>query len=269
MSDLPDAASDPTGANPLVVVHPGAELLAAATAARLVTRLADVLAARDVAHLVVTGGTVGIALLAAVRDCPAHAAVEWPRVHVWWGDERFLPAGHPDRNETQARRALLDHLPFEPHRVHPVPAPSADTPDPESAAASYSRLLAEHATSGPTPVFDVLLLGLGPDGHIASLFPGHPALGSQELSVIGVHGSPKPPPERVSLTLPAIRRATEGWFVAAGAEKAAAVTRSLGEPDQQHTPASTVTGQHHTLWLLDHPATPRGLAGGQPPAGPT
>ncbi|KWX10210.1 6-phosphogluconolactonase, partial [Carbonactinospora thermoautotrophica] len=95
---------------PTVLVHRDADLLAQAIAARLVTRLVDVQTARGSASLVLTGGGIGIKTLAALAASPARDAVDWRRLDIWWGDERFLPSGHPDRNETQARQALLDEV---------------------------------------------------------------------------------------------------------------------------------------------------------------
>ena len=108
--------------SPLVIVHRDPALLAQAAAARLITRLVDAQGARNSASIVVTGGTTGIAVLAAIANSPARDAVDWRHVDVWWGDERFLPAGDPDRNQTQAQAALLDRLPLDPERVHPMPA---------------------------------------------------------------------------------------------------------------------------------------------------
>src|SRR5439155_14776570 len=116
---------------PQVVVYPNAELLAAATAARLVTRLVDAQAARGSASLVLTGGGTGIAVLEQLRATPARDAIDWSRVDLYWGDERFLPSGHPERNETQARAALLDHVPVAAERVHamaPSDGPFGDNP---------------------------------------------------------------------------------------------------------------------------------------------
>jgi 6-phosphogluconolactonase len=238
-----------TGAS-RVVVHPDLPTLAAAAAARLVTRLLDAQAARGRAHVVLTGGGVGIATLAAVAELPARQAVDWAAVDVWWGDERFLPEGNPDRNVTQARSALLDRLPLDPARVHPMPASDgASGDDVDAAAAAYARTLA--AGTGPVPVFDVLMLGVGPDGHVASLFPGRPELGEAELSVIAVRDSPKPPPTRVSLTLPAINAAREVWLLAGGPDKAEAVGTALAGTGPDPLPAARVHGTEGTLWLLD------------------
>lgn len=266
----------------LVVVHPGKEVLAQAAAARLLTRVLDVQSVRSPVHVVLTGGSVGIATLAAVAASPLVPAVDWSGVHLWWGDERFLPDGDPDRNETQAREALLDALVAE-HglpeaNVHPMPGPTS-VATPEEGAAAYAALLREHAgeqdASGQSegqhaagehgadtvavPAFDVLLLGMGPDGHVASLFPGHDGLAAQGTTT-GVHGSPKPPPERVSLTFDAIRSAREVWIVAAGAEKAAQVAAALAGAPVTEVPAAGAVGQARTLWLLDAEA-----AGATPP----
>jgi 6-phosphogluconolactonase len=248
--------------NRTVVVHPGGtKALAAAVAARLVTAVVDAVAARDRADVVLTGGSLGIALLAALRDSPAHRAVDWTKVHVWFGDERYLPTGDADRNETQAREALLDHLPLPEGNVHAVPAPGGGTDDVDAAAEQYGRELAVHAPEGSSPAvpaFDVLLLGVGPDGHVASLFPGLPGVRVTDRTVVGVTGSPKPPPLRVSLTLPAIAAAREVWFVAAGADKADAIAKALAddaEPDE--VPASAPRGRDRTLWLLDEAVAAR------------
>jgi 6-phosphogluconolactonase len=243
---------------PQVVVYPNAELLAAATAARLVTRLVDAQAARGSASLVLTGGGTGIAILEHLRAAPARDAIDWSRVDLYWGDERFLPAGHPDRNETQARAALLDHVPVTPSRVYamaPSDGPFGDKP--EAAADAYADLLAAAARPedhGPVPNFDVCLLGVGGEGHTASVFPSSPAVYETDRTVVAVHGCPKPPPTRITLTLPAIRRAAEVWLTTTGPTKAAAVAMALGGAGEVQVPAAGARGQRRTLWLLDKPA---------------
>jgi 6-phosphogluconolactonase len=230
---------------PVVLVHRDADLLAQSVAARLVTRLVDVQSATGLASLVLTGGGIGTAVLAALAGSPARDAVDWRRVEIWWGDERFLPGGHPDRNETDARAALLDSVDLSPDRVHPMPTSDGpDGRDPEAAA------MRDH---GEVPSFDVLLLGVGPDGHVASLFPGMPAL-YEDRPVVAVRGSPKPPPIRITLTLPAIRTAKEVWLVAAGAEKAPAARMALAGAGPVQVPAAGALGRHRTLWLLDRAA---------------
>ncbi|MGH3663345.1 MAG: 6-phosphogluconolactonase [Micromonosporaceae bacterium] len=239
-----------------VVVHANPSLLAEAAAARLVTRLIDAQAARGVAAMALTGGSIATATYRALRDSPARNAVDWSRVDVWWSDERFLPSGHPDRNETQARAALLDVTPVDPTRVHPMPASDGpDGPDPESAAARYADELAAASRPGhqTLPHFDVLLLGVGEDGHVASVFPGFPA-GYETRTVTAVRGSPKPPPVRTTMTLAAINTAEEVWLIASGDAKASAVRMALTGAGPVQLPAAGVRGVERTLWLLDRAA---------------
>jgi 6-phosphogluconolactonase len=225
-----------------VVIHDGPKLLALATAARLIVRLTDAQAERGVASLVLTGGRIAAQVYAAVRDNPARDAVDWSRVDFWWGDERFLPAGDPDRNETQAREAFLSALPVDPARVHPMPA--SDGPHGTDAAAAAAAYAAQLGTA-----FDVVLLGVGEDGHVASVFPGHP-VGADPRPVADVHDSPKPPPVRITLTLPTLNTAAEVWLLASGSGKADAVREALtGSPAT--LPAAKVHGQVRTLWLVD------------------
>jgi 6-phosphogluconolactonase len=242
---------------PEVLVHHDASLLARAAAARLVTRLVDAQASGGGAHLVLTGGGIGTALLTELAAAPALAAVDWRRLDFWWGDERFLPAGHPDRNEAQAEQALLRHIDTDPARVHRMPGTDGpDGNDPEAAAARYAaelRRAAQPQDHGPVPSFDVLLLGIGPEGHVASLFPGMPAL-YDERPVVAVRGAPKPPPTRLTLTLPAIQRAREVWILAAGPEKAGAVQLALSGAGPVQVPAAGARGQQRTLYLLDRAA---------------
>jgi len=202
---------------PTLLVHRDATLLARAVAARLVTRLVDVQSARRAASVVLTGGGIGTAVLAEVAASPARDAIDWAALDVWWGDERFLPTGHPDRNETAARAALLDAVPLDPARVRPMPGPDV-ADDAETAAERYAaslRTASRPEDHGPVPSFDVLLLGIGPDGHTASLFPGQPGV-YDERPVVAVHGSPKPPPTRLTLTFPSINAAREVWVVVSG-----------------------------------------------------
>ncbi len=242
---------------PEVIVHHDSGLLAKAVAARLVTRLVDVQTAAGGAALVLTGGGIGTAVLRELGAAPARDAVEWRHLDIWWGDERFLPTGHPERNETGARDALLDHVDADPQRIHPMPGPDGpDGNDPEAAAARYAALLCEAThpeDHGPVPSFDVLLAGIGPEGHVASLFPGMPAL-YDERAVVAVRGAPKPPPIRLSLTLSAIRSAREVWIIAAGQDKAGAVRLALSEAGPVQVPAAGARGRLRTLVLLDRAA---------------
>jgi 6-phosphogluconolactonase len=207
---------------------------------------------------VLTGGGVGIAMLEQIRESAARDAVDWRHVEFYWGDERYLPPGDPERNETQARAALLDHLPVDPATVFPMGADhGSGAAGAEAAAQAYAELLAGRAgpeDHGRVPTFDVLLLGMGGEGHTASVFPRSPAVYETERTVVAVHDCPKPPPTRVSLTLPAIRRATEVWIVTTGEAKAAAVAMALSGSDEADIPVAGATGRQRTRWLLDHAA---------------
>jgi 6-phosphogluconolactonase len=243
-----------TVSTPEVFVYASGDLLASAAAARTVTRLADGIAAQGHAHLVLTGGGIGTKVLAAIAAAPARDAVDWRLVDFWWGDERFEVTGDPERNETGARAALLDKLGVDQARVHAVPGPDGpDGDDPDAAAARYAAELAAAAGNGAVPAFDVLMLGVGPEGHVASIFPESPAAYATG-SVVAVRNSPKPPPTRVSLTFSAIQAAREVWVLASGAEKADAVAEALSGVSQDKLPAAGARGRDRTLFLLDQEA---------------
>jgi 6-phosphogluconolactonase len=252
-----------------VVVLPNSDLLAATTAARLVTKLVDAQAAKGTASVVLTGGRTGIAVLQQLLAAPAKDAIDWSHVDFYWGDERFLPAGHPDRNETQAREALLDHVNVNPSRVYAMaPSDGEFGDDPDQAAAAYAELLAaktQPEDHGDVPMFDVCMLGVGEEGHTASIFPGSPAVYETERTVVAVRNCPKPPPTRVSLTLGAIRRSSEVWLLTGGESKAAAVAMALGGAGEVQIPAAGARGQRRTLWLLDKAAAAKVPHMFQPP----
>jgi 6-phosphogluconolactonase len=243
---------------PEIAVHAQPNILAAAAAARLITRLVDLQASGAVPKLVLTGGGVGIAMLEQVRATVARDAVDWGEVEFYWGDERFLAPGDPERNDTQAHAALLDHVRVDPAKVYPMGADTGTGPSgAEAAAEEYAALLASKARPedhGPVPAFDVLLLGMGPEGHTASVFPHSPAVYETERTVVAVHGCPKPPPTRVSLTLPAIQKAAEVWIVTTGESKAGAVALALGGAGEVAIPVAGARGTHRTLWLIDRAA---------------
>lgn len=237
-----------------IVIHQDADATARAAAARLVTSILDAIAARGVAHVVVTGGSLGIAALEALAASPARGAVDWSLVHFWWGDERFVPADSPERNAVQAEPLfdVLDTLGLDRATVH-VMGSSDQFDSAERAAEAYTALLREEAPEGSAnPVFDVLMLGMGPDSHVASLFPNHTR--SDEPGAIAVHDSPKPPADRVSLTMPTINSAREVWLLVAGGEKAPALAAAQHEVNEAGVPASAVHGTEATRWLVDRAA---------------
>ncbi|GAA0934779.1 6-phosphogluconolactonase [Pseudonocardia zijingensis] len=256
---------------PDIAVHANPDVLAAAVAARLVTKLVDIQAAGTTPKIVLTGGGTGIAVLEQLRASVARDAVDWRQVEFYWGDERFLPPGHPERNETQAREALLDHVPVDPAKVFPMGADTGTGPaGADAAAEAYAEVLRQAARPedhGPVPTFDVLMLGMGGEGHTASIFPHSPAVYETERTVVAVHGCPKPPPTRVTLTLPAIRRAAEVWIMTTGEAKAGAVAMALGGAGEVAIPVAGAQGRRRTRWLLDRTAAsklPRDLV---PPIG--
>lgn len=200
--------------------------------------------------MVLTGGGTGIGLLEQVRKTPGD--IDWSRLDVFWGDERFVPTGDPERNDLQARQVLLDHVPLDSARVHPVASSDGEYPDPVEAAAEYSA--AVHAYLAEHGAFDLHLLGMGGEGHVNSLFPHTDAVRAEHELVVAVTDSPKPPPVRVTLTLPAIRRARHVVLVVGGAAKAEAVAAAIAGADPVDIPAAGAMGTDSTTWLLDQDA---------------
>ena len=250
------------GATPELVVAPSATQLADDVAARLVATLVSVQGVRPLAHLVVTAGGILERVIGALGESPARDSIDWSRVAVWWGDERYVPSDSADRNDTALMRADLEALPLDPRNIHRMPASDgAYGEDADAAAGAYASELAAAVPAGQgdddVPHFDVILLGVGPDGHCASLFPEHPGVYELDASVIAVHNSPKPPPTRVSLTFRSLDAANEVWFIAAGTGKANAVMMALSGAGRVQVPAAGPRGRYRTLWLIDRDAASR------------
>lgn len=224
-----------------LVILPDRSSVERAVADCVVTVLTDAIRVRGRADWVVTGGTVGIGSLVAVSNHPNVAAVDWNRVHVWWGDERFVPEGHPDRNDAQARGALFDQIAIPSENLHSFPARTNGSVD-----MAADQFVAEYP--GGFPVFDLVLNGIGPDGHVASLFPGKDH-GSDSALVLAVHDSPKPPAERLTFTFAALNNSRHVWIVAAGADKAGAVVRLMS--NDSATPATKLRGETETVVCVD------------------
>jgi len=199
------------------------------------------------AHLVLTGGTIGIAVLEGI---PVET-VDWSRVHLWWGDERFVEAGSLDRNCLQAQPVLLDRISIPVENVHRVPATDSGL-SLDQARVAYATELQSLAVDDFVPEFDVTLLGMGPDAHIASLFPGRELDTLDHASTCAVMNSPKPPAERVSLTRAAINSSKRVWLLVADANKAECLNGVLNAQDDAMLPASCVHGTEETvLWTDD------------------
>jgi 6-phosphogluconolactonase len=233
------------------------DALVAAAGDRLVECITAAISARDSASVVLTGGGTGIGMLERVRERAGE--IDWSKVHIYWGDERFVAEDDDERNEKQAREALLDHVDIPAQNVHAMAAAGGEFDgDLDAAALSYENVLAADGNGAengdPTPVFDVHLLGMGPEGHINSLFPHTPAVLEASRLVVGVEDSPKPPPRRITLTLPAIKRSREVWLIVSGEGKAEAVAAAVGGAAAVDWPAAGAAGRDATVWLLDEDA---------------
>jgi 6-phosphogluconolactonase len=239
---------------PIVETYPDSATLVAAAGDRLAHAIVKAEQARGRANIVLTGGGTGIGMLSYLGE--HDEGIDWALVHLFWGDDRFVPEDDDERNFRQARSALLDHIDIPPGNVHAMAASDGEFGnDIDAAAAAYERVLAENAEPGePAPIFDVHLLGMGPEGHINSLFPDTPAVRESSRLVVAVEDSPKPPPRRITLTLPAVQRSREVWLIVSGDGKANAVAAAIHEADPVDVPAAGAVGRDGTVWLLDEAA---------------
>ena len=240
--------------SPIVEKYSDTAALIAAAGDRLVAAITDAIDKRGTAQIVLTGGGTGIGLLKRVGE--RGEKIDWSKVHLYWGDDRFVPEDDDERNYKQARGALLDQIDIPAANVHPMSASGAEFGDDlDAAARDYERLLAANADDGQAaPDFDVHLLGMGGEGHINSLFPETPAVRETTRLVLGVEDSPKPPPRRITLTLPAVQHSREVWLVVSGAAKADAVAAAIGGAKPVDVPAAGAVGRDATVWLLDEDA---------------
>ncbi|GAA4125778.1 6-phosphogluconolactonase [Nocardioides fonticola] len=241
-------------AEPRIEVHPDADTLAHAVAGELLDRIHQAQASGHVPQICLTGGTIAEAIHRQIAVIADASGVDWGAVDFWWGDERFVSADSPDRNEGQARAAFLDALGVPAHRIHAMPS-TDDVADVDAAAAAFEQAVREHGSGG----FDLLMLGVGPDAHIASLFPHHPDAALTDHIAVAVHDSPKPPPERISFTFEALARSRSVWFLVSGEGKADAVAAALADPTPSRVdvPAAGVRGEDETVWFLDRDAASR------------
>ncbi|MFL6162429.1 MAG: 6-phosphogluconolactonase [Jatrophihabitantaceae bacterium] len=242
---------------PELIVAEDAPALAGEVARRTLDTLAAAQATHGRAVLALTAGSILEAVWQAIADSPAAGDLDWSRVDVCWADERFVPAESGDRNDLPAGRILFGHQPFSAARQLSMPASDGPWPDLDEAAAAYAEQLAglrRPDDQGELPGFDLVLLGVGPDGHCASLFPNHPGVYQHDRPVIGVRNSPKPPPNRLSFTFDTLDRAAEIWFVVAGGGKAEAVALAQSGISREQLPSAGPKGRQRTLWLVDRAA---------------
>jgi 6-phosphogluconolactonase len=238
-----------------VVISADPDALAESVAARFLNRLAKCGAEGALVHVSLTGGSMGAAVLAAASRHSRRDRVDWSRVHVWWSDERFVPRGHADRNDRQAAEALLDAIDIPAANIHSMGA-SDDGVDLDAAAERYAAELARFPQDDgtPWPSFDICFLGVGPDGHIASLFPDRPEILITDRVAVAVRDSPKPPPERISLTRPVINGSRRVWLVLAGADKASALGLALAGASYASVTAAGAKGRKRTIFFVDEGA---------------
>lgn len=229
-----------------LVVEETRDLLVRRVANDFITVVSLAVENADRADVVLTGGSVGIDVLNAVRNSPLVDSIDWSKVRVWWGDERFVEAGHEDRNDAQAMEALLDSVPLDPRNVHPFPAAQGQSLT--QARDNFVGTLDREFHGRPH--FDVVLNGIGPDGHVASLFPGLPH-GNPGEFVVAVDDSPKPPPMRLSLTFAALNAGEQVWIVAAGSDKAGAIHALMNDGEADGVPAVFLDGTRETRVYVD------------------
>jgi 6-phosphogluconolactonase len=236
-----------------VEVHDDAADLATSVAGAFLRLVTVCQAAGEIPQVALTGGSIAERIHTEIARLAPDTDVDWARIEFFFGDERFAAADSADRNALEARRSFLDVVGADPARVHEVPS-SDDVATVGEAATAY----ADTVRSVGVGRFQLVMLGVGPDGHVASLFPGHPQLDARDAIAVPVTDSPKPPPERVTLTFEALNRADEVWFVVSGADKAEAVGRALAPTADIHeTPAAGVHGSVETIWFLDHASASR------------
>ena len=233
---------------PIVDVAPDAETLADRAADWLVAGLAGRCGKLSVC---LSGGSTPKRLYERLARDPWRSALPFDRIHWFWGDERCVPIGDPLRNETMVRAALLDHVPVPPENIHPVPM----TANPEESALAFEATLQAYygaeQLSEARPLFDIMLLGLGSDGHTASLFPGKPALAERQRWVVASDAGLDPFVPRVTLTFPTIAASRHTAFLAAGADKTLMLKRVLAEDD---LPAAHVSSTQPVRWFVDSAA---------------
>ncbi|WP_029145081.1 6-phosphogluconolactonase [Microbacterium luticocti] len=245
-----------------VVIGPDPDAVARAVADRLYDRIAKRVRAGKTVHLCLTGGGMGTAVLAAASAHPQRDRIDWSLVHVWWGDERFVPADSSDRNDVAADTALLRAIDIPAGNVHRMAA-SDQGRTIEQGAADYAAELAGYGPTataatgyitGPWPSFDICFLGVGPDAHIASLFPDRPEIRITDRAAVPVLDSPKPPPQRITLTRPVINSSKRVWLVLAGTDKASALGLALAGASYHSVPAAGAKGRRRTVFFVDEAA---------------
>ena len=241
---------------PEIIVLPDAEALADAAARRLVEFLHQAVAERGWCTIALSGGSTPRALYQRLARPPARDEIDWSRVHLFWGDERVVPPDHLESNYRMAREAMLDHLPIPPNNVHRILTELGPDEAAEQYEAELRHVFGVHA--GETPEFDLILLGIGADGHTASLFPHTAALAVRDRLVVA-NAVPQLGTTRITLTAPVIQAARSVLVLATGPDKAEAVARAIESPENiDETPAQLLRhARGRVIWMLDRAAASR------------
>jgi 6-phosphogluconolactonase len=231
--------------------------LAAAVANGFVEVVSAAIAQRGRAAVALTAGSIMEKVWAALSGTAAD--MDWSKVDIFWGDERFVPSGSDERNDVPAEKILFATAPFSAATRYSMPPAGGEYgEDLDAAAAGYAATLRDarrESDHGEVPNFDVALIGVGPDGHCCSLFPDHPSARDLSAPVIPVRNSPKPPPLRLSLSFDALNSTEEIWVVASGDGKADAVAAALApDANREHVPSAGARGRTRTVWWVDEDA---------------
>jgi 6-phosphogluconolactonase len=245
---------EPALADKVVVIESTSAAVAERVADRFFTRVKARTRNGRVAHVGLTGGTTSGTVLQAIAQHPKAPLIDWSLVHFWWGDERFVAAGDADRNAVQARSALLDHIDVPAENIHEIGASDSGLTLDEAAEAYAAELARFGGVDEAWPSFAVCFLGVGADGHIASLFPDRAEVTVTDAAVLPVRDSPKPPAERITLTRPVINSAKRVWLVLTGADKASALGLALAGASYTNVPAAGAKGRKRTVFFVDDAA---------------
>jgi 6-phosphogluconolactonase len=238
-----------------IAVHPNRKALGVAVTSHLAFLAAQAIAKRKRFFIALSGGSLMGIICPPLVAGPLRAKIDWSGWHVFWADERCVPPTSPESNYGAANQQLFRQVTIPPNQIYALDGALGAS----KAAADYESTLNRvfQPKPGRLPKFDLILLGIGEDGHTASLFPNHPLLDEKQRWVVPVFDAPKPPPERVTLTLPVINNARHVAFVAAGSEKKAILSKVLGPGiHRPRLPAARVTPYPGDLrWFIDAAAT--------------
>ncbi|KAJ3177522.1 6-phosphogluconolactonase [Irineochytrium annulatum] len=227
-----------------ITILPNADAISSALDARVSAASASAIQRTGRFTVAISGGSLPSQLGANIKH---NNSVDWSKWHVWLADERCVPHDHPDSNYLLIKNNLLDHVPIPAEQVHPIGAQLVN--DPAAAAQDYQNQLRALFGDGGVPVFDLILLGMGPDGHTCSLFPGHALLQEHSLWVAPITDSPKPPPCRITLTYPVLNAADNVWMVTTGRAKAEVLHAILDEGAA--LPSGLVKPRKPMHWIVD------------------